>query len=112
MQIEEAFRDLKSRRFGIGLELHRTCKTARLAVLLFIGALALLWLWLLGTIAQARGLQRHYQANTVHSKVVLSVIFLGLRICKRRCDRFSRAALDRAWRRIVCLNTQCRGYAH
>jgi len=112
MQIEEAFRDLKSRRFGIGLELHRTCETARLAVLLLIGALALLLLWLLGTAAQARYLHRHYQANTVRNKVVLSSIFLGLRICKRRCDPFSLAELTAAWQLIGRLNAQCWGSAH
>lgn len=112
MQIEEAFRDLKSRRFGIGLELHRTRQAARLAVLLLIGALALLCLWLLGSIAKLRGLQRHYQANTVHRKVVLSVIFLGLRICQRCTDRFSDPELATAWRQIAQLNARCWDYAH
>ncbi|MGH6629162.1 MAG: IS4 family transposase, partial [Burkholderiales bacterium] len=111
MQIEEAFRDLKSRRFGLGLELHRTQDAARLAVLLLIGALALLWLWLIGTAAQARGLQRHYQANTVHCKQVLSVIYLGLRICKRGRDLFDMTELDAAWRHIAHLNTECWGQA-
>lgn len=112
MQIEEAFRDLKSRRFGIGLELHRTHNAARLAVLLLIGALALLLLWLLGTAAQARHLQRHYQANTVRNKTVLSSIFLGMRVCKRRCDQFSLTELAAAWQFIGRLNAQCWGYAH
>lgn len=111
MQIEEAFRDIKSRRFGLGLELHRTRDTARLAVLLLIGALALLLLWLIGSAARARGLQRQYQANTVRNKAVLSVIFLGLRICERGRERFNAADLVPAWRYIAHLNTQCWGYA-
>lgn len=109
MQIEEAFRDLKSRRFGLGLELHRSRDAARLGVLLLIGALALLLLWLLGSAARARGLQRHYQANTVRRKTVLSVIFLGMRICRRGRDLFDLTELDAAWHHIAHLNTECWG---
>jgi hypothetical protein len=43
MQIEEAFRDLKSERYGLGLSASQTRVVAhRLAVLLLIEALALL----------------------------------------------------------------------
>ena len=42
MQIEEAFRDLKSERYGLGLSASQTRVDHRLAVLLLIGALALL----------------------------------------------------------------------
>ena len=36
MQIEEAFRDLKSERFGLGFEVSRSTDTHRIAVLLLI----------------------------------------------------------------------------
>jgi predicted small integral membrane protein len=48
MQIEEAFRDLKDARFGVGLSLSHTTQAERLAVLLLIAALAQLALWLGG----------------------------------------------------------------
>lgn len=109
MQIEEAFRDVKSPRFGLALEYHRTTTARRLAVLMLIGALALLGLWLIGTMAQARGSQRHYQANTVRSHAVLSVIFLALRVCGRNRDRFSAEEIAEAWRHITALNSACWG---
>jgi len=80
MQIEEAFRDLKSTRFGLSLELHRTYQLERLQVLLLIATLALMVAWLLGKATQHTGQHRHYQANTVRDRVVLSTIFLGLKI--------------------------------
>jgi hypothetical protein len=80
MQIEEAFRDLKSTRFGLSLELHRTYQVERLQVLLLIATLALMVAWLLGKATEQTGQHRHYQANTVKNRVVLSTIFLGLKV--------------------------------
>ncbi|MFH0342714.1 MAG: hypothetical protein ACHBNF_11415 [Chromatiales bacterium] len=88
MQIEESFRDMKSARFGRTLEFHRSRDPQRLAILLLILAPALLVLWLIGRIAEERGLMRHYQANTVRHRKVLSVIFLGIRIIERAQDHF------------------------
>ena len=80
MQIEEAFRDLKSTRFGLSLELHRTYQLERLQVLLLIATLALMVAWLMGRATEITGQHRHYQANTVRDRVVLSTIFLGLKV--------------------------------
>ncbi|MGH8522192.1 MAG: IS4 family transposase [Gammaproteobacteria bacterium] len=80
MQIEEAFRDLKSTRFGLSLELHRTYQLQRLQVLLLIATLALMVAWLMGRATEITGQHRHYQANTVRDRVVLSTIFLGLKV--------------------------------
>lgn len=80
MQIEEAFRDLKSTRFGLSLELHRTYQVERLQVLLLVATLALLVAWLLGKATELTGQNRHYQANTVRDRVVLSTIFIGLKV--------------------------------
>ena len=49
MQIEDAFRDLKSSRFELSLEHSRTYQQERLSVLLLIDALAFVALWLLET---------------------------------------------------------------
>lgn len=112
MQIEEAFRDMKSARYGMSLEYHRTRDTERLAVLLLIAALALRVLWLLGSAARDRGIDRHYQANTVRRQPVLSVIFLGLRIVERGRDAFTAMELTAAWKFINVLNAVCWGDEH
>jgi len=80
MRIEEAFRDLKSTRFGLSLELHRTYHVERLQVLLLIATLALLVAWLMGKATELSGQHRQYQANTVKDRVVLSTIFIGLKV--------------------------------
>jgi Transposase DDE domain len=80
MQIEEAFRDLKSIRFGLSLELHRSYQVERLQVLLLIATLALMVAWLLGKATELTQQHRQYQANTVRNRVVLSTIFLGLNV--------------------------------
>ncbi|GAB3396466.1 hypothetical protein GCM10027514_45240 [Azotobacter armeniacus] len=48
MQVEEGFRDLKSHRLGIGLELHRSRCPRRIEILLLIAVLANYALCLLG----------------------------------------------------------------
>lgn len=55
MQIEEAFRDLKSTQWGMGLSSSQTRKPKRLEVLLLIGALLSFALWLIGLAARAAG---------------------------------------------------------
>ena len=80
MTIEEAFRDLKSTRFGLSLELHHTYQLERLQVLLLIATLALRVAWIIGKATEHTGQHRHYQANTVRDRVVLSTLFLGLNV--------------------------------
>jgi hypothetical protein len=80
MQIEEAFRDLKSTRFGLSLELHRSYQVERLQVLLLVATLTLMVAWLMGKATELTGQHRHYQANTVRVRVVLSTIFIGLKV--------------------------------
>lgn len=55
MQIEQSFRDLKNIRWGIGLTASQTRKTARVAILLLIGALTMYALWLIGLAIRAQG---------------------------------------------------------
>jgi hypothetical protein len=83
MQIEEAFRDTKNQRYGLGLNLSLSRSAERYAVLLLIGALALFVAWVLGKAAHAKEFHRRYQANTVTSRMVLSFVFLGRRIARR-----------------------------
>lgn len=107
MQIEEAFRDLKSTRFGLGFEQHRTTRSERLGVLLLIAALALMVLWLIGAAAREHRQARHYQANTVRTHPVLSVIFLGSRLCQRPCEALTVEAVLDAVTLILPLNQHC-----
>ena len=80
MQREEAFRDLKSSRFGLSLAYSMTRSLARLQVLLLLASLALFVLWLMGQAVELTGQHRHYQANTMRKRAVLSTIFLGFQV--------------------------------
>jgi hypothetical protein len=84
MQVEEAFRDLKSSRFGLSFEQSRTGDLERLQLLLLIAALAMLVLWLLGKAAELTQQHRAYQPNTVRHRAVLSTLFLGLQVVNDR----------------------------
>lgn len=77
MQIEEAFRDLKSHRYGFSFRDCMTRKRYRLENLLLIGTLASVAAWLIGKIAKMKNLHRQFQANTVRTRTVLSTIYLG-----------------------------------
>jgi hypothetical protein len=87
MQIEEAFRDLKCARYGLGFELNGSRSRQRLAALLLIAALAFFVLWLIGSPALARGLQWHYQSNTRRTRAVLSVFSLAAQLVRRAADQ-------------------------
>ena len=77
MQIEESFRAAKSHRFGWSLEDTRSKSCDRMAVLFLLASLAMLTLALIGTLVEHLGLHRHFQANTVRTRRVLSLITLG-----------------------------------
>ncbi len=78
MQIEETFRDTKNVRFGWSLD-HASSRSAeRLELLLLVAALALAAALLAGAAAEEQGLARRYQANTVRSKRVISLVRLGV----------------------------------
>jgi hypothetical protein len=77
MQIEETFRDAKSCRFGISLGHARTQSTLRADMLVLLAAYAHVLYVLLGLAAEAAGLQRRYQANTITKRRVLSLALLG-----------------------------------
>ena len=80
MQIEESFRDVKSHRFGLGLNYHRVHSAIRLQMLLLIAHIALIVIWLLGIATQLTQQHYQFQANTVRHKPVLSIIFIGLQM--------------------------------
>lgn len=93
MQIEEAFRDLKCARYGLGFELNGSRSRERLAVLLLLALLSFFVLWLIGSQALARGLQFHYQSNTRRTRPVLSVFSLAAQLVRRTTDHLPPRAL-------------------
>ena len=78
MQIEEGFRDMKSRRFGLGVEQSHSIKPDRLTVLMLLTTLASLMMLLLGMVIWKSGKHRRFQANT-STNPTLSWHSLGLR---------------------------------
>ncbi|MCE9684612.1 IS4 family transposase [Shewanella sp. AS16] len=83
MQIEETFRDLKSPQYGMGLRQSRSKDPRRYDVLLLIAMLAEMLLWCIGIAAMHLGWQRHFQANTIINRAVLSIVRLGKEVRRR-----------------------------
>lgn len=85
MQIEEGFRDMKSRQYGPGFEQNKSKITRRLSVLILLTTLANMVLTLTGIAVTLAKMHRDYQANSIKNKRIISFPFLGLRaIAERR----------------------------
>ena len=96
MQIEESFQDTKDKYYGLGLNRSRSRSADRFTILLLINALAFFAAWLFGKVAELRELHRHYQANTIRTRRVLSHVFLGLRVLSRQPIPLTRELLRQA----------------
>lgn len=83
MEIEETFRDLKSPAYGLGLRQSRTSCPKRFDIILLIALMLQLMFWLAGIHAQNQGWERHFQANTLRNRNVLSTIRLGMEVLRR-----------------------------
>jgi hypothetical protein len=83
MTIEAGFRDLKSARFGMGMEYGRVTQLRRLKVLLLIAALAMWVLLSIGWMARIDGISRRLQANTIRDSEVLSVFNIARSLFER-----------------------------
>jgi hypothetical protein len=84
MQIEENFRDTKSTRYGFSLRESLSKNSKRLEVLLLIGMLASLICWLLAIEARSKQVHYDYQANSEKHRPILSAIYLGCQLVRRR----------------------------
>ena len=80
MQIEEGFRDMKSKLYGLGFNESKSYKINRIAILVLIAILAGLLLIMIGAAAEQAGFAKHFQANTIKHRRVLSLHYLGLRM--------------------------------
>lgn len=85
MQIEEAFRDIKSIRYRLCLRQSKTGKTERLQILLLVATLAMLCLLLVGQAIQSQDRQYRFQANTTKQRTVLSTFYLGCIAVLNKC---------------------------
>jgi hypothetical protein len=101
MQIEEAFRDLKNTRNGLGLRHCRSFKTERLNVALLIASLATLVLWILGLAAKNKNLHYSYQSNTEKQRNILSCFTIGRQVLLRDENQFTKGELMAALKCII-----------
>ncbi|MDY6867568.1 MAG: IS4 family transposase, partial [Chloroflexota bacterium] len=100
MQIEEGFRDFKNSRWGFGLDEARASASYRYENLLLIGTLATFAIWLIGKLAEMKNRHRRYQANTVKSRNVLSLFYLGCRVLYKRGLDFRETDFKQALRAL------------
>lgn len=76
MTIEEAFRDLKSSRYGLGLDDSKTKIKKRRDILLLIAMLASLIAWIIGLAGEKMNLQYQFQSNSIKNRRVISLFEL------------------------------------
>jgi len=84
MQIEEGIRDLKSTKTGFSFRHSQSKNKDRISILLLIAMLASFIAWLIGWVAERKGLHYQFQSNSKKNRRVLSLFFLGCRIIKRK----------------------------
>ncbi len=77
MKIEHEFRKVKNEQLGLGLARSKTRCPERLQILLLITMLAMFAMCITGVAAEEMKLQFNFQANTVNTHRVISVVSLG-----------------------------------
>jgi hypothetical protein len=101
MTIEEGFRDMKSSRYGFGMEHNKTLKPERLIVWFLLATLASLIAWLTGYAGELKGIHLQFQANTIKSRRVLSFFYLGCQMIRKKMkipiDINKVEFMDREW---------------
>jgi hypothetical protein len=97
MQIEQNYRDTKNHRWGWRLDQSRSRSNARLEILMLIAAIAMFVVLAVGCFAERNALNKHYQANTLYRRRVLSFFTLGLFVLRER-----RPVLFPSLRQLLC----------
>lgn len=77
MQIEEGFRDCKSRQYGVSLSQHRRMNQHRRSILCLIVTCAIFVLWCIGVAGQHIRLAKQVRVNSSSKRTSYSVIFLA-----------------------------------
>lgn len=95
MQIEQAFRDTKNARFGLGLSSSASRTPQRLAVLALIASLAEFVLRLIGQCAINEHLQYDLQLTNRRTRAEISVIRVGMLLIDSALSAFSAADFRR-----------------
>jgi hypothetical protein len=90
-QVEEAFRDSKSHRYGLSLNDSATRDLERMQILLLVGSLAILVAWLVGKATELTEQHRRFQPNSMKDRVVLSTVFIGFEVIQDRVVRLTLA---------------------
>lgn len=93
MTIEEAFRDMKSNKYGLGLEMGKTKRKRRRDILLLIAMLATLIAWVTGKAGEMMNLQYRFQSSSIKHRRVISLFYLGCQLVRKR----TRIALSLIW---------------
>lgn len=102
MQIEQAFRDTKNARLGLGMSASATRSGKRLAVLALIACLAEFVLRVIGQTAVNQQKQYELQLTNRKHRAELSVFKLGQLLVRQSQPEFTRAALEKTqtqWRK-------------
>lgn len=84
MQIEETFRDTKCNRYGFGLCESGTKSPERMDVLLLIDFITTFVCWQSGILAKKNKKAADFQAHSSKFKNVLSVVYLGKQVLKKK----------------------------
>lgn len=84
MSIEERFRDTKDPNFGSGFLLSRSRSATRIENLLLIDVIAKYILWIIGIMAERKGIAKEFQSNTITHRRVLSIIRLGREVFRHK----------------------------
>lgn len=101
MQIEEAFRDTKSRLYGLGIARGRHTSLVRAMNLLLIAALASFVLWMIGCLAQAKDWAHAVRVNSSSRTPTYSMAFLARLAIRHLPGRLSPSCFKHTHMRVA-----------
>ena len=100
LQIEEGFRDCKSRQYGLSLSQHRHMNPQRRSILCLIVTCAIFVLWCIGMAGQHSQLARQVRVNSSSKRAPYSVIFLARLLISESRLSLSKRSIDHALRQL------------
>lgn len=100
MQIEEAFRDTKSRLYGLGIARGRHTSLIRATNLLLIAALASFVLWMIGCLAKAKGWVKAVRVNSSSRTATYSTPFLARLVIRHLPGRLPSRCFEHSHTRV------------